>query len=151
MATDPGYDQPPKKSKTLWYVLGGIAVGVVVLCCLPCGGIGGYFWWDDKQKENKVTSGAGTAISAEDLARTYSDSAHKNQVLSVTGKVNNTGLLGITEFNTAGSTKMLCMPSSTEREKFQNLKSGEQATIKGYCTGKSGDAISLTNCHIVGK
>jgi hypothetical protein len=151
MATDPGYDAPrPKKSNTLWYVLGGVGVALLLFCCVCPAGWVGYFAWQDSTREKEVAKGASTKITADDLAKTYSDATHKNKVLEITGKVNPI-LLGVTEITTASSTKIICTPSSTEREKFQALKPGDTATITGYCTGKSGDAISMNNCHVVGK
>jgi hypothetical protein len=140
MANDPA----PKKSNTLLYVLGGIFGGVVLLCCLPCGGCIGYSQYVNSQNEKRVESEAGIAVTAEDLAKNYSDAVYLNKVLVVTGKVSNKSILGV-EFTTTPT--VLCTQSQSDAQTFDSVNTGDTITVKGLCGGKPLDKIMLTNCH----
>ena len=143
MSNDPSFDAP-KKSNTLWYVLGGIFGGVFLLCCLPCGGFTGYGLYINSQNEKRVESEAGITITAEDLAKNYSDAAYKDKVVVVTGKVGLKSLLGV-EFGT--TPKVTCQPASTEGQAFEGIKTGDTVTLKGICVGKLGDDVLVQTCH----
>jgi hypothetical protein len=152
MATDPGYDQPPKKSNTLWYVLGGIAVGVVVLCCLPCGGIGGWIYYTNNAKEQRVATEPGIPITAAQLVADYNQNpanAHTkyfDKVLVVSGKVTTKNLTGVTLDNAVDAVGA----ASANNEALNKLNVNDQATVKGICQDKPfGTTIQLANARLV--
>jgi hypothetical protein len=145
MPRDNDFNEPaPKKSNTLWYVLGGVGAGLVVFCCLPCGGCIGFSFYTNSQSEKRIASEPGITISADELVKNYSDAAYANKVLVVSGKVTNKSILGV-EFGT--SPKILATQSGSDAQTFDSVKIGDTVTVKGLCTGKPGDTIMMTNCH----
>jgi hypothetical protein len=150
MATDPGYDRPPKKSNTLWYVLGGIAIGVVVLCCLPCGGIVGWGLYENNRKEQRVANEAGLQITATQLATEYQNPANAHtkyfdKVLVVSGKVTSKNLTGVTLDNAVDAVGA----ATANNEALNKLNIGDQVTVKGICQDKPlGNTIQLANARM---
>jgi hypothetical protein len=151
MATDRGYDEPPKKSNTLWYVLGGIAIGVLVLCCLPCGGISFWFYYQNNQKEQRVANEPGIPITATQLNTEYqqnSAGAHTkyfDKVLAVSGKVTSKNLTGVTLDNAVDAVGA----ASANNEALNKLNIGDTVTVKGICQDKPfGSTIQLANARL---
>ncbi len=146
MANDPGYDAPPpKKSNTLLWVLGGIFGGLTVFCCLPCGGCIGFVQYTNYKSDQRVANEPGITVTADDLAKNYSDSVYKDKVLVITGKVNDQSALGLNMGS--GTTKVLCTQSQGAAAEFAKITAGETVTVKGICGGKLGDTIMVTNCQ----
>jgi hypothetical protein len=147
----PGYIEPgPKKSNTLLYVFGGIGAAVVLFCCLPCGGCWGYSAYTDSRDEKRVTSEVATAVAADDLLKNFSESAHKDKVLEITGKVNGKGLGNTLEFGT-GANKVTVAPSPSENAAFEAIKVNDTVTVKGLYYMKILDSIVISHGHLVKK
>jgi threonine dehydrogenase-like Zn-dependent dehydrogenase len=151
MATDRGYDEPrPKKSNTLWYVLGGIAIGVLVLCCLPCGGMSFWFYYQNNQKEQRVANEPGMQIGATQLNTEYQNptAAHAkyfDKVLVVNGKVTSKNLTGVTLDNAVDAVGA----ATANNEALNKLNVGDTVTVKGICQDKPfGNTIQLANARI---
>ena len=72
MATDPGYDQPaPKKSNTTWWILGIIALVLILVCGGGIAVCGGFTWLGISQVgkwEQRVNDEPGTAVEATQLS-----------------------------------------------------------------------------------
>jgi hypothetical protein len=150
MASDPGYDRPPKKSNTLWYVLGGIAIGVVVLCCLPCGGIVGWGFYTNSQKEQRVANEPGQVVTAQQLQQEYQNPANAHtkyfdKVLVVSGKVTSKNLTGVTLDNAVDAVGA----ATANNEALNKLNVGQEVKVKGICQDKPfGNTIQLANARI---
>jgi hypothetical protein len=152
MTTDPGYNEPPKKSNTLWFVLGGIGI-VLVLICLGCAGCGGIFWYYSSNLDKQVESEAGIAVTAETLSKAYKDNGasanttYQGKVVQVTGTVSK--VISPTEIElagTAGGEPVRCQASLSKLSLFQNTTAGQNVTVKGLCTGKPLGYLQVSTC-----
>jgi hypothetical protein len=145
-------DEPaPKKSNTLWYILGAVGlVGIFGCCCVP-GGVGGYWWYSNKvtneEREKKVETEAGLAVTANDLSIAYqenigaADAKFKDKVLIVTGNVMNAPTADAVTLkpgvppNKIAIGGVHCTFSDKNKSQLTAMKLNDQVKIKGYCTG----------------
>jgi hypothetical protein len=166
MATDPGtHEPPPKKSNTIWWVLGCGALiiigGLIASPFLCCGG--GMMWLKGEvaKREKMVDEDAGVPVSAEDLEKAYAentgtaDTKYKDKVLVVTGKVQSASADSIT-FDTSSVTVppgkltlgISCTMADKNKGQLAGVKTGDNIKVKGYCTGQGILGISLSACKI---
>jgi hypothetical protein len=148
----PIVDRAPKKSNTLWFVLGGVGMGLLLCCCCVPGG--SYFAWDYSKKataaerQKKVDEEKGTAVTSIDLSKAYlenpvhAEATYTNKVLVVTGRVINVDASSITmeAGNIPGKNNIFgvkCTFSDKNKSDLMTMKMNDTVTLKGFCTGTS--------------
>jgi hypothetical protein len=157
MTTDPGYNEPPKKSNALWYILGGVGV-VLVVICLGCGGCMGVGLYFNNDQEKKVAADPGTDVTAEELSKAYKDNAananstYQAKVLKVTGVVSKaTAGNDIELTGTAGGEPIHCQAALSKMSLFQGITPGQTVTVHGFCGGSLLNSIMMTQCDTITK
>ncbi len=158
MARDPEYNDPaPKKSNTLWYVLGGVGA-VILLGCLGCVGCMGFGWYQTKNLDKLVENDPGTPVTAVALSTAFKDNpANANtqfqgKTVLLTGTVSKvTSPMEIELAGTPGGDPVRCQASISNTTLFQNVAPGQTVTVKGYCTGKLMGSLQVSTCLSVTK
>jgi hypothetical protein len=134
---------PPKKANVALYVVAGVIGGVLLLCCLPCGSCVGYGFYLDSQAAQRVKKEQGTPVTTQQLV-SGADNAYLQQVVVVTGKVTAKTVTSVTLDHTVD-----CGFRGEQGQAFENLRVGQEVTIKGICTGKLHQDVDVGHCEIV--
>ncbi len=160
MATDQGANNPPpKKSGKIWYILGGIFIGILVLCG---GGVGGVYFYADyankktaEERQKRVEADPGIDVTAHEIAQAYSidvgevgDEKYKDKVVVVSGQI-----LKMDHNTVTLSGHILlevdCEFGKANAGQLAGLKPGMDVTLKGVCTGKSFFKVNIKECKLV--
>jgi Cu/Ag efflux protein CusF len=162
MATDPDLNEPPpKKSNTIWWILGcgglliiGLLVASPFVCC---GTVTMWFKGEQAKQEKMVDDEAGIQVTAAEMTKAYADNVgtadakYKNKVLVVTGKVTNVTADSVTldPGNVEGKFLLGVTCSMADKNKGQlaSIKTGDTVKVKGYCTGQ-GLLSWMSHCKI---
>lgn len=102
------YGQPPKRDNTLWWILGTIAV-VVVICCI---GVCGFFGWVGNEASKEIdsysSSYSGTQASDADEVDEGSQASDNGATIRSGWSVSSSGeLVGVSLRNDGSSRDML--------------------------------------------
>lgn len=126
-----------------------IIIGVLLLSLIGVG-TGIYLWYKPHQK---VENAKGIQITAEGLSKEYAaneqqaDAKYLNKAIEISGTVSELvknqdgGSMVILQTGTSGSGVQCAM-----REKDIKVASGQSIVVKGFCSGKLMDDVSLTDC-----
>jgi len=136
-----------------------IAIVVIVII-----GVAVYYFVYNKPHRDILSEEAAFSLPASELYNAFTsnpdeaNAKYLNQIVSVTGTVSDISSISNNEMKIVLSTDenmfgVACSFSDEEAEKARSLEEGNEATIKGLCTGYSGDEIMpgdvvLVKCSI---
>jgi hypothetical protein len=163
MATNPDVNEPaPKKSNTIWWILGCGGLLIIGLACATpfifCGGVGLWFKGEQAKQEKMVDEEAGIPVTAVDLTKAYAENAgaadtkYKDKVLVVTGKVTSVTADSVTfESGPPVEGKIIfpvtCKMADKNKGQLASIKTNDTVKVKGYCTGQ-GILSWMSQCKI---
>jgi len=127
---------------------------IILLGLAVLGGIGGYFLWN-KPHQNIAASQADVVFTANQLLQAFeTDEASANtkyldEIIKVNGIIkhienNESGEISVTLATDNEMSSVICNFDLTFKD-FQKIKLGEEAVIKGLCSGYLMDVV-LDRC-----
>lgn len=137
------------KKKTLSIILIVIAIIVVT------GGAVGYYLWN--KPHEKVEDREGVVLTVDKISKAFSTDQDAANAKYLDQAIQVSGTISETEENQDGGLLVILHGEDPEltvqcsfREKDQNVNTGEQVTVKGFCTGQTifGD-VALRDAIII--
>jgi hypothetical protein len=152
MATDPGYEQP-KKSNALWWILGIIALLLILVCgggLLFCGGAAWLGFSQVGKWEQRVIDEEGTSVEAAELSR--NPASYQDKVVKVHGTVKSkTADNEIILSGSPGGPDIKCQAGLKQLMVFSSVNAGDTVTVKGLVQGNVLGYVNVAACQSVTK
>ena len=165
MATDQGGTPaaPAKGTNWLLWIGCGAFIFLVVLPVggffLCCGGLAYFGASQAKERENKVETEPGIAVTTKEISKAYAensgtaDTKYKDQVVILSGTISSvdsdTVHLDPDYLDMTGKlNSIMCRFQDKNKGQLTGLKKGDTVKVKGYCTGTLIGILDIQYCKV---